>query len=112
MKENINKEIDKVTKDILLILIDLQKISKTLEEKALNHHHIKTQNDYIDSLNNQLDDIGDKDEKIKIKKLKRIKQINNAFIKSQNIKIEELKDMDANTLTKKMKDFVIPDEEE
>ena len=111
-KENINKEIDKVTKEILIILIDLQKISKTLEDKALNHHHIKTQNDYIDSLNDQLDDIGDKDEKIKKKKLKRIKQINDAFIKSQSINVEDLKNMDANELTKKMKDFVIPDEEE
>lgn len=111
MKENIKMEIEKVSKEILLILVKLQKTSIILESKALNNRHIKNQNDYIDSLKEQLNDIGDdKDEKEKIKKLNEIKKINNAFLNSQKINLEELKDMDNEQLTERIQNYVFKED--
>lgn len=109
MKENIKMEIERVSKEILLILVKLQKTSIILESKALNNRHIKNQNDYIDSLKEQLDDIGDdKDEKIE--KLNEIKKINNAFLNSQKINLEELKDMDNEQLTERIQNYVFKED--
>lgn len=111
MKEKIKMEIEKVSKEILLILVKLQKTSIILESKALNNRHIKNQNDYIDSLKEQLNDIGDdKDEKEKIKKLNEIKKINNAFLNSQKINLEELKDMDNEQLTERIQNYVFKED--
>ena len=109
MKEDLKKEINNVTKEILLIMCTLQKISQTLNSKALNRNHIKNENDYIDSLKDQLDDIGDNKNE-KIKKLERIKRINTAFIESKKLKIDELKSMEPDQLSQSIKNLGIDED--
>ena len=107
IKERLKKEEDQTTKDILLTLMELQKISRTIETLALNNKHIKNQNDYIDDLEKKLEDIGD-DKKEQIKKLEKIKKMNKAFMESQNISTEDLKNTDK--LIEKIKNFALDDD--
>ena len=107
IKDRLKKEADQTTKDILLTLMELQKISRTIETLALNNKHIKNQNDYIDDLEKKLEDIGD-DKKEQVKKLEKIKKMNKAFMETQNISVEDLKDN--NKLIEKIKNFVIDDD--
>ena len=107
IKESLKKETDQTTKDILLTLMELQKISRTIETLALNNKHIKNQNDYIDDLEKKLEDIGD-DKKEQVKKLEKIKKMNKAFMETQNISVEDLKD--TNKLIEKIKNFAIDDD--
>ena len=109
-KDNIKKEIENVYKKILLIIVQLQKISRTIEKYALNNSHIKTQNDYINELERQLDDIGD--EKIEQKKkLEQLKRVNTMFMKTQEIDLKDLENINNEEMIEKIKNYVIPSEE-
>ena len=110
-KTKIKDEIEKVYKKILLIIVQLQQISKIIDKFALNNSHIKTQNDYINELENQLDDIGDKKNDQK-KKLEELKNINNTFMKSQNINLDDLENISNEEMIKKIQNYIIPSEEE
>ena len=54
-----------ITKEIQIIIVQLQRTSDKLNSIAMNKSHIKTQDDYIDSLSEQMKGIGLKEEEQK-----------------------------------------------
>ena len=72
-KEKIKEELKKITKEIAIIIIKLQNTSQKLELIAMNKNHIKTEDEYIDNLKEQIKETGLKEEEQK-KKLNKIKK--------------------------------------
>ena len=97
--EDIKKEINKTQKELLLKVLELQKINEKIQKLALNKNHIQTENDYIKNLMDQQNHMNKDDY---VKKLKEIQNLNDLFIKMQNIKIEELENCSDDELNKKI----------
>jgi hypothetical protein len=49
-KEKTVEEREKITKELIIIIIELKNISQKLELIAMNKNHIKTEDEYIDNL--------------------------------------------------------------
>ena len=101
--EDIKKEINKTQKELLLKVLELQKINEKIQKFALNKNHIKTENDYIQNLMDQQNHMNKNDY---VKKLEEIQKLNELFIKMQNIKIEELENCSDDELNKKIEYFL------
>jgi len=74
-ENEIKKNIEKMSKQIIFIIIKLKKISETLSNIANNKNHLMTENDYIDSLllNNEIVKMGINNEE-QMKVFKTIKE--------------------------------------
>ena len=81
--EDIKKEINETQKELLLKVLELQKINEKIQKFALNKNHIKTENDYIKNLMDQQNHMNKDDY---VKKLEEIQNLNELFIKMQNIR--------------------------
>ena len=101
--EDIKKEINKTQKELLLKVLELQKINEKIQKFALNKNHIKTENEYIKNLMDQQNHMNKDDY---VKKLEDIQKLNELFIKMQNIKIEELENCSDDELNKKIEYFL------
>ena len=101
--EDIKKEINKTQKELLLKVLELQKINEKIQKFALNKNHIKTENDYIKNLMDQQNHMNKNDY---VKELEKIQKLNELFIKMQNIKIEELENCSDDELNKKIEYFL------
>ena len=88
-------------KELLLNLAELHKINEKIKKFALNKTHTKAQEDYIKTLKAQLNP----DERKKIKKLNDIQKLNNLFMESENINLNDLENLSADELAKKINDF-------
>ena len=95
-----------ITKEIQIIIVQLQRTSDKLNSIAMNKSHIKTQDDYIDSLSEQMKGIGLKDEEQK-KKLKEIKEKNRKITEALKLKQDELLKMSDSDLTEKLGKILI-----
>ena len=105
-KEKIKEEMVQITKEIQIIIVQLQRTSDKLNSIAMNKSHIKTQDDYIDSLSEQMKGIGLKDEEQK-KKLKEIKEKNRKITEALKLKQDELLKMSDSDLTEKLGKILI-----
>ena len=82
-------------------MAELHKINEKIKKFALNKTHTKTQNDYIESLKNQLNS----SESEKIQKLNEIQKVNNLFMETENINVNDLEKLSADELAKKINNF-------
>ena len=105
-KEKIKEELVQITKEIQIIIVQLQRTSDKLNSIAMNKSHIKTQDDYIDSLNEQMKEIGLKEEEQK-KKLKEIKEKNHKIKEALKLDQNELLKMSDSDLTEKLGKILI-----
>ena len=105
-KDKIQEKIKDINNQILFIIIKLQGFSEKINDIAMNNNHIKTEDEYIDSLKDKMDEIGYKD-KEQIEKLQQIKKNNKIFQESVKLKREELLKLDDSQLAEKLK-VIIP----
>ena len=82
------------------IIIKLQALSEKIQIYSMNPEYIKNQNEYIDSLENQMKEIGYKENEIN-SKLKSFKDRNNTIQLAQNIPKEEILSSSASDLMEK-----------
>ena len=87
-KKAIDGNIDKMNKELTLTMLEFKKIYQNIKDVSMNFNHIQIENQYIESLINISDEIGDKTEQIK--KLKESKKYNEIIEDIQKISIEEL----------------------
>jgi hypothetical protein len=98
---NIKHNLKKSQKDLLLNLAELLKINEKIKKFALNKSHAGTVNDYI---NNSIEQMNP-NEIEKIRKLKIIQKLNNLFMETQNINVNDLEKLSAEELAKKIDGF-------
>ena len=101
-KEEINKNIDTINKDIILIILELLNISNKIKNIAMNQFHADIENEYIDTLIYRIEEIGNKDDK-QIKQLKEFKKYSDIYQELKNISEEELTLNDPEYFLKKLK---------
>ena len=90
-----------ITKEIQIIIVQLQRTSDKLNSIAMNKSHIKTQDDYIDSLSEQMKGIGLKEEE-----LKKIKEMNYKIRETLKLNQDELLKMSDSDLIKNYETFI------
>ena len=88
-KDEINKNIEAINKDIILIMLELLNISNKIKNIAMNQFHADIENEYIDTLIDRIEEIGNKDDK-QIKQLKEFKKYSDIYQGLKNISEEEL----------------------
>ena len=82
------------------IIIKLQALSEMIQLCSMNPEYIKDQNEYIDSLEGQMKEIGYKESEINAK-LKSFKDRNNTIQKAKNIPKEVILSSSASDLFEK-----------
>ena len=98
-KRDTENNIYKAKKDLFTTIIKLQRISKKLNEIAMNNNHIKNEEDYINDLIQKLGDI-DLNENEKIEKMKKIKKNYQLYKKALKLEQNVLLNLDDSQLTK------------
>ena len=101
-KEKINYELKTITHEISINMIKLQSISQKLELIAMNKNHIKTEDEYIDNLKEQIKETG-LNEVEQQKKLDELKNENKMIRKALNLSNEDISKLDENQLREKIK---------
>ena len=104
-KIDIQKNISNINREILFIIIKLQKISEKINDIAMNNNHLKTEDEYIEDLINKMDKLN-LNEKEKIEKIKKIKENNKIFKKSLKLNTQELMKLDSEQLAEKLKNLI------
>ena len=98
-KRDTENNIYKAKKDLFTTIIKLQRISKKLNEIAMNNNHIKNEEDYINDLIQKMSDIGLKENE-KIEKMKKIKKNYQLYKKALKLEQNVLLNLDDSQLTK------------
>ena len=88
-KNKIQAEVNKINGEMQAIIIKLQALSEMIQLCSMNPEYIKDQNEYIDSLEGQMKEIGYKENEINAK-LKSFKDRNNTIQKTKNIPQKEV----------------------
>ena len=88
-KNKIQTEVNKINAEMQAIIIKLQALSEMIQIFSMNPEYIKNQNAYIDSLENQMKEIGYKESEIN-SKLKSFKDRNNTIQLATKIPKEEI----------------------
>ena len=101
-KEKIKEELKNITNEIAIIIIKLQNISQKLDLIAMNKNHIKTEDEYIDNLKEQIKETG-LNEVEQQKKLDELKNENKMIRKALNLSNEDISKLDENQLREKLK---------
>ena len=104
-KEKIKEELKKITNEISIIIIKLQSTSQKLELIAMNKNHIKTEDEYIDNLKEQIKETGLKEEEQK-KKLEQIKKNNKKIKEALKLSNEDISKLNEKELTEKLKNIL------
>ena len=99
-KNKIQAEVNKINGEMQAIIIKLQALSEMIQLCSMNPEYIKDQNEYIDSLEGQMKEIGYKESEIN-SKLKSFKDRNNTIQKAKNIPKEEILSSSASDLLEK-----------
>ncbi len=94
-----------ITHEITIIILKLQSISQKLELIAMNKNHIKTEDEYIDNLKEQIKETGLNEEEQK-KKLDELKKTNKMTKEALNLSKEDFSKLDENQLREKIKNFL------
>ena len=90
---------------IIFTLFQLQKCIQIINSIALNNNYIKTQNDYLDSLKEKILEMGDNKNE-QLNQIDEIKKQNDLLMKVENIKLEEVKDLDESLISKKISNYL------
>ena len=101
-QKEIHEKIENIKKQILFIIIKLQTLSEKINVIAMNNNHTKTEDEYIDSLKDNMNGIGYKDDE-QINKLNEIKKNNKILRESMKLDKEELMKLDDSQLADKLK---------
>lgn len=105
-QNEIKEKIKYTQNQITFIIIKLKNISQKLDDIAMNNKHLKTQDEYIDSLAVKMEQIGLKDEEQK-RELKNIKENIRIFKEINQFKENDFMNLDDSQLTEKLK-IIIP----
>ncbi len=101
-KEQIKDELTKITKEMTINILTLQRISQKLELIAMNKSHIKTEDEYIDNLKEQIKETGI-NEKEQQKKLDELKKENKETMEYLKLSKEDFSNLDENQFQDKLK---------
>ena len=101
-KFEIENKIRNINTDILIIIMKLQSISEKINDIAMNNHHLKTEEEYLDDLMDKMDKMNLKEEE-KREKIKKIKQNNITFQKAIQLDRKELTKLSDEELSEKLK---------
>ena len=105
-RNEIQKKILDTKNLITLIIIRLKNISNKINDIAMNNNHLKTEEEYIDSLEKNMEEIGIEDDEQK-KVLKEQKDLIKVFRETNKLDDEELMKFDVSQLADKLK-IIIP----
>ena len=100
-QNEIKEKIKNTSNQITYIIIRLQNISQKIEDFAMNNNHLKTQDKYIDSLKDKMDQIGMNDEQQK-NNLKKMKENIKIFREVNELKEDEVMSLNDSDLAKKL----------
>ena len=100
-QNEIKEKIRNTTNQITFIIIKLQNISQKIEELAMNNKHLKTQDEYIDSLTDKMEKIGLNDEEKK-RDLKKMKDNIKIFKEVNQLKEDDVKNLNDSQLAEKL----------
>ena len=94
-KIEIEKKILNTSNNITFIIMQLKTISDKIDILAMNNNNIKTEDEYIDSLKNKMDEIGfnDEEQKRELDKMKKQNKIFSEIKKKKNLNDQELADL-------------------
>lgn len=101
-KFEIQNKIRNINMEILIIIMKLQSISEKINDIAMNNHHLKTEEEYLDDLMDKMDKMNLKEEE-KREKIKKIKQNNITFQKAIQLDRKELTKLSDEELSEKLK---------
>ena len=104
-RKNVEDQVNKINNNMVIIIMKLQNLSEKLNDIAMNHHHIKNEEEYINSLQDQMKETGLKDEEQE-QLMKDIKDGNEYIKKTLTIPKEDLLGLSASELTEKYKDIL------
>ena len=105
-KEEIEKKIENIKNQITYIIIKLQSISEKINDIAMNNNHSKTEDEYIDSLKDKMEEVGLNDEDQK-KALNEMKEKNRIFREVNNLDKEKLLNLNDSQIADKLS-IIIP----
>lgn len=95
------KQIQNTSSQIAFIIIKLKGISQKINDIAMNNNHLKTEDEYIDSLKDKMEEIGLKDEEQK-KALKKMKEDNRIFREVNQLNEKDIMNLDDSQLAAKL----------
>jgi len=104
-RKNVEDQVNKINSSMVIIIMKLQNLSEKLHDIAMNHNHIKNEEEYINSLQDQMKETGLKDEEQE-QLMKDIKDGNEYFKKALSIPKEEILGLSASELSEKYKDIL------
>ena len=105
-KKEIEKELTNTRNQITFTIIKLKNLSQKLSLIAMTSSNIKTEDEYIDSLRQRMDEIGIKDEEQK-ETLKKMKDNNKIFYEVNNLNEKEVLNLSDEELAEKLS-IIIP----
>ncbi len=100
-KKEIEEKLSNIKKKIFFTLTRLHSCYQKINDIAMNNNHLKTEDEYIDSLKDNMIEIGIED-KEQIEKLKQIKENNRIFRESIKLSENELINIDESELKDKL----------
>mgnify|MGYP002624665155 CR=1 FL=1 len=100
-KKEIEEKISNINKKIFFIITRLHSCYQKINDIAMNNNHLKTEDEYIDSLKDNMIEIGI-DDKEQIEKLKQIKENNRIFRESIKLNEKDLINLDESALKDKL----------
>ena len=98
--------IQTISNQITFIIIKLKGISQKINDIAMNNNSLKTEDEYIDSLRDKMEEVGIKDEE-QMKALKKMKENNRIFREVNKLNEKEIMKLDDSQLAQKLK-IIIP----
>ena len=100
-KHETEKQIQNTSSQITYIIIKLKRISEKINDIAMNNNHLKTEDEYIDSLKDKMEEIGIKDEEQE-KALKKMKENNRIFREVNQLNEKDIIKLDDSQLAEKL----------
>ena len=100
-QNEIKEKIKNTSNQISYIIIKLKNISQKIEDIAMNSKHLKTQDEYIDSLKDKMEQIGLNDEEQK-NYLKKMKDNIRILKEVKQFKEDEIMNLDDSQLAEKL----------
>ena len=100
-KHETEKQIQNTSSQITFIIIKLKAISEKINDIAMNNNHLKTEDEYIDSLKDKMEEIGIKDEEQQ-KALKKMKENNRIFREVNKLDEKDIMKLDDSQLAEKL----------
>ena len=104
-RKNVEDQVSKINNNMVIIIMKLQNLSEKLNDIAMNHNHLKNEEEYINSLQDQMKETGLKDEEQE-QLMKDIKDGNQYIKKTLTIPKEELLGLSASEISEKYKDIL------